>query len=463
MYIKKQGISRRAALRGALGGGLLVSLPLPRLPGMLNTNGTAYAAGGTTPLRLVCWCFGNGVQPPRWVPAKTGQGTAWALSDQLQPLAKHKSYLTVVSGLSVKVTDGSGAVVRGHGGSNLSILSGVPRIGGRFGGTWGGASLDVIVGNDIGKNTPVKSIQVGTTEASDDTAATHRYWSANGPRSPNPPIMDAAAVYNKLFGSFVAPKAGGAPSATPTVDLTAAQKSLLDAVLADGNDLRKRLAQDDAIRLEQHLEGLREVEKRLQGGGGVVAGGGGGMGCQKPEAVEGLKAGKMLDGPGQVLHKTMVQTIALAMACDITRSASIVVSQSSGQPTCMANGSKGWHGASHSPGEPTHQFVLAHMRLYSDLADIFRAIPDGTGNLLDNAVAFTISDCDDGIKHGHADMPFAILGKAGGRLKGDTHVRLAGDNTSKLPFTIARAVGSSITSFGSGAGMANSEIASILA
>jgi hypothetical protein len=409
----------------------------------------------------VVWGFGNGVQLPRWIPAKTGQGAAWELSDQLTPLAKHKPYLTVVSGLSIKIPDPAGGALDGHGGGNLSVLSGVARIGGRYGGTWGGASIDIIVANHIGKGNAVPAIQVGTTQASDDSAATHRYWSANGPRGPNPPLFSAAELYSKLFGSFVAPKPGTAPATPPPVDLTAARRSLLDAVLADGIELRKRLAREDAVRLEQHLDGLREVEKRLQSAAATPAAAG--AGCRKPEASEALVAGRALDGPGAVVHRTMAQTIALAMACDITRVASIVTSQSSGQPTCTANGTKGWHGASHGPGEPAHQFVLAHMRLYAELGDIFRAIPDGAGNLLDNSVVFTVSDCDNGIVHTGKDMPFAVLGKAGGRLKGDMHVRLPGDNTSKLPFTLARAAGARITSFGAEEGQATEEIAGILA
>src|SRR5258708_11935969 len=67
-------ISRRAVLRGMVGGGVSVAVPLPRLIGMLNDNGTAYAAGGPLPVRVGNWVFGNGIIPSRWVPAETGGG-----------------------------------------------------------------------------------------------------------------------------------------------------------------------------------------------------------------------------------------------------------------------------------------------------------------------------------------------------------------------------------------------------
>src|SRR6185369_11219688 len=71
--------------------------------GMLNGNGTAYAAGGALPLRFGVWFFGNGIIPNRWVPATTGSGNAWTLSEQLSPLQAVKSSLSVVTGLNIMV------------------------------------------------------------------------------------------------------------------------------------------------------------------------------------------------------------------------------------------------------------------------------------------------------------------------------------------------------------------------
>ena len=81
--------------------GATVTIPLPLLQIMLNGNGTAHAQTMTpvSPL-FVTWFFGNGSLPGKWKPAKTGTGTNWDLSPQLQPLAALKSYLTVISGLT---------------------------------------------------------------------------------------------------------------------------------------------------------------------------------------------------------------------------------------------------------------------------------------------------------------------------------------------------------------------------
>ena len=98
--------SRRRVLRGLLVTGGAVAIPLPIFDGLLNSNGNAFAATGKPlPRRFVSWFFGNGILPPRWVPAATGD--TWALSEQLTPLVNVKDYLTVISGLARKVGGGA--------------------------------------------------------------------------------------------------------------------------------------------------------------------------------------------------------------------------------------------------------------------------------------------------------------------------------------------------------------------
>src|SRR5579859_6184742 len=105
MLFGRNVISRRTILRGTLAGGVSIALPLPRLGGMLNGNGTAYANGTALPVRFGFWFFGNGIIPERWVPTSTGIGSAWALSEELAPLAAVKPWLSVVTGCDIKVPD----------------------------------------------------------------------------------------------------------------------------------------------------------------------------------------------------------------------------------------------------------------------------------------------------------------------------------------------------------------------
>ena len=88
--MSRHTLPRRTLLRGFLGGAA-IALPLPRLAGMLNSNGTAYANGTPLKPRYLTWFFGNGIDAAQWVPAATGTGAAWALSPSLQPLAEYKA------------------------------------------------------------------------------------------------------------------------------------------------------------------------------------------------------------------------------------------------------------------------------------------------------------------------------------------------------------------------------------
>src|SRR6266581_303045 len=90
-------LSRRLVLRGMLAGGVSIALPLPRLGGMLNGNGTAYANGDPLPR-----FFGNGIIPDRWIPTKIGSGADWDLSPSLAPLQDVKPWLSVITGLEIK-------------------------------------------------------------------------------------------------------------------------------------------------------------------------------------------------------------------------------------------------------------------------------------------------------------------------------------------------------------------------
>src|SRR5688572_18664127 len=110
-------LSRRAVLRGSLGGAT-VAVALPRLQAMLNGNGTAYAAGDALPRRFGLWCWANGVHLALWVPKATG--TEWDPPEQLMPLAAHRSYVSVVSGMETKY-----GVGKGHCNTHTNLLTGM--------------------------------------------------------------------------------------------------------------------------------------------------------------------------------------------------------------------------------------------------------------------------------------------------------------------------------------------------
>src|SRR5437764_350819 len=90
--------TRRGVLRGMLGGSA-VTVALPLLDCMLNTNGTALAAGRPLPVRFGTWFWGCGMNPERWNPAKAGAD--WEITPELQPIAKLRDKMNVFSTFNV--------------------------------------------------------------------------------------------------------------------------------------------------------------------------------------------------------------------------------------------------------------------------------------------------------------------------------------------------------------------------
>jgi len=302
--MRKMILGRRAVLRGALAGGGLATLPLPRLGAMLNGNGTAYAAG--EPLRRIygTWFWANGVFPSRWTP-KT-EGANFELSEQLMPFANVKRHLTVISRMAVK-TGRSGPHLY-HGGA----LTGSP-----------GAnkqadlpSIDQLIAGKIGADTPLKSLEVGVCKARPTgTAPLYYNVSWRGANAPNPADFDPHSVFMRLFGAGSPGAMLGKKPTTPAPDtagLTTVRKSVLDAITQDTRDLSVRLGSEDRQRLEKHLEGIRSLEKRLvPGQGGVSAA------CQ-PAADPGVPPDTKAEAPPE-LNKAMADLVVAALSCDLTR------------------------------------------------------------------------------------------------------------------------------------------------
>src|SRR5579872_164932 len=187
---KRSILSRRSVLRGILAGGASVTVPLPRLVGMLNDNGTAYAAGGAMPVRFGVWFFGNGIIPNRWVPSRTGVGDTWTLSEQLAPLQEVKPYLNVVTGLTIKVPNNAA-----HSSMPSAALSGA-QVGS---GGMQSPSIDQLVAKVTDASSLLfhPGIHVGNSNHNGATAL-DRGISYSAANSPNPPNYSPAALFKQL-------------------------------------------------------------------------------------------------------------------------------------------------------------------------------------------------------------------------------------------------------------------------
>src|SRR5260370_39992341 len=89
------------------------------------------------------------------------------------------------------------------------------------------------------------------------------------------------------------------------------------------------------------------------------------------------------------------------------------------------------------------------------------SLTEGAGTMLDQSLIYATSDVSSGLRHEHLEFPVLMAGKAGGRLRGDVHVRANGDNYTKALVTAANLMGVTTNGIGIDAGRATEVIAGL--
>ena len=429
--MKRPTLNRRTLLRGMLGGSA-VAIGLPALEIFLNSHGTAYADDGPGasgfPKRFGLFFWGNGVLPDRWVPADDGPD--WELSEQLMPLAHLRDWITVVTGMRLGVPN-----TAPHWAGAAGILSAAPVEDAYGDNTFAGPSIDQIIAEKVGEFTRFRSLEFGAEPGAG--------LSFNGPNSRNPPETSPLALFTRIFGgNFQLP--GEEPIVDPNLAL---RRSVLDAVMSDLGGLKQRLGQPDRIRLEQHTEGLRSLEKRLarleEDPPNLVA-------CQFP--AEPLAEYPDIEGRPQLHEKNeaFAQIVAMAMACDQTR----VFSNFFTKPLTnhlFPDAPAGHHQLTHDePGaQPAVNAITLHcIQALGAQIEALKNVAEGEGSLLDNCAVLGTSEVSLGKTHSLENFPLVVAGSCGGKLKTGLHIRANGENASKLLLTLCRATGMDLAELG---------------
>jgi hypothetical protein len=436
-----------------LAGGVSVVVPLPRLGAMLNGNGTAYASGASLPVRFGFWFFGNGIIPSRWVPNATGVGDAWTLSEELEPLLAVKPWLSVVTGMDVKVPD-----TAAHASFPACALSGANN-GNK---TMLLPSIDQVIGQMIAQGTTFPTgIHVGIGNSSGATALGD-IMSFSAVNQPNPPDFSPTDVFQKLMQ--FANTATNAPMA-PDPDVLRRQM-VLDAVNTEATALRALLGAEDQQRLDRHLEGIQELQTQIMRAEGPKVTGT----LVNPDTAY---ANRGADGS---LTRTRCQAfnelLVFALSTDLTRIFSYTFTPPASFEVYADCGlAGGFHGDYGHRGSPKGAaYATAGMNTgvryaMTNLADLLTSMnntPDGESTLLDNSCVYTTSCTSESQTHSPLDFPILVSGKAGGKLKGNQHVRLVGANSSLVLNTLYQMFGGAAPTFGLNEGQVSSGIPALL-
>jgi hypothetical protein len=238
-----------------------------------------------------------------------------------------------------------------------------------------------------------------------------------------------------------------------------AEKSVLDAVLADATELKPKLSTADQHRLEKHMEGIRQLELGLNNMAAAS--------CQAPAdpTTQNILRDKKSEAPKNV-NDVMSQMLALALSCSQTHTASVVFTLPAAHVYYRGLGTDmndDFHDTiCHTDqGDNAHQTrvnrgVIYTMECLATLLKAMKGITEGSGTLLDSSLMYVTSCCSWGKVHSYDEWPVLLVGKGGGALPGNQHLKAPGENLSKVLFSIAKMMGTPVTSLGDGAGKVTS-------
>lgn len=426
-------LSRRHVLRGL--GGAAVGLPF-----LASMIGDAKAV--SFPKRFVVFFTGLGTLEEHWAP--TGTETAFSLGEILSPLEPFKNKLLILQGIDMESAHhgpgdphqlGIGHALTGtelQEGDLFKYACSAATVG------WGGGqSLDQFLAEKIGQTTKFGSLELGAQVQYSNVSSRISYL---GPGDPVPPDDDPWGAYDRIFSDL---------SSDPrsVARLRAQRHRVVDAVLEDYASLSPRLGAGDKHKVDNHLESIRSIEKRLDSPGLL------GGSCSLPDM------GKPFDIYDNDLYPTIgklqLDLLAMTLACDLTRVASIQwASTQAGKVFHWLGQTDTHHSLSHSAdsnADATAALVAIgkwHAEQLAYLLGKLDAVQEGDGTLLDNTVVLWCTDIARGNTHARRGMPYVLAGGAGGYLQTGRHVVYDGAWHNDLLVTLANAVGVPVTTFG---------------
>jgi hypothetical protein len=443
--LKKLKLSRRFALRGALGG-IGVAMWLPVLEAMCNNNGTAFAAGDALPTSFGIWFWGNGIHTDVFTPRSVGTGDAWELPENLQDFAEVRDDMTLVTGL-----DMLDAKFKGHGWGMVYVLAGgdgnechtvadIDKGGHQFEtaqSTQYQPTVDQTIADAIHADEPLKSLETGMLPYAGDIAMgtvggnlAHR-----GPNVPLPPRREPKAIFDELFGATLpSTPAAGVPS-----DVSfRTRQSVLDAVLEEANGLKMSLGAVDAQRVDAHMQGIRELEQHIAATTDTA-------GCNVPEAPP-LTFADMT-----AKSHAINQLIVAALSCNLTRVYTHMWSgprSDNAYPTLDISGTHHayTHGTDAQEPRAIERYIMSQ---YADLAKLMKATPLGAGNVLDNTLIYGVSELAEPQNHVMKDYHIVLMGHGGGKLPGNRYIRIPGRKVTELVLTLQQVMGLDVQTWGS--------------
>jgi hypothetical protein len=404
---KRKRLSRRIFLRGLTAAHVPVIVGIPPLVSMFNSIGTAYAAdapvrdpkANEVQKRFVLWFNGNGIPERYWIPSTTGAN--YDITPCLTPIARVKDDVLVLSGLD-NMYGGAG-----HPQSLCALMTCT-----RLSSTGpSAASMDQILAGKIGGNSRFRSLQVGVSQESFG-GALQKNMSWAGPNRPLPPEEIPHRLFDRLFGA-------------KDLGWVNRKRSILDALAQDGAMLRNGLPKEDAMRLDEHLSSIRDLERAVTE--------------LPPNYRDVTPPGEdfdMKDWPR--VAKLQSDLLAYALATGQTRVASYMLTKCQGLARFpwLGHTAARHHDYTHkdgkAPGETGEegQRILRdicrwHVDEFAYLVAKLKSIPEGDSNVLNNTVLMYVHEHAEAGPHKTSGM-IALVAGSREKLAHGQHTKVAG-------------------------------------
>jgi hypothetical protein len=281
-------------------------------------------------------------------------------------------------------------------------------------------TVDQLVAKQVGKETAIPSLELGTDLIAQvgfcDNGLACVYqnnlsWSS--PTSPLPTEADPRVLFERLFGD-------GGTAQERRAELRM-NRSILDWVTEDMAGLQRKLGSGDRARVDQYIDTVREVERRIQNAEQETA----------QSVLQDLERPASVPALWEDHVKLMFDLQVLALQTDITRVITFQLAREASTRTYPQIGvDEPHHPVSHHANDPEKLMKLAkinayHVSLFAYLLEKLKSTPDGTGSLLDHTTYLLGSGMGNPSVHDHSNLPIVLAGGGAGKPSGGLHIKYA--------------------------------------
>lgn len=415
MIITRKSLPRRMFLRG-----LGTTLALPLLDSMIPAMAWAGAAKPTVRLGFVYHPVGMILN--QWMP--TTEGANFEFTPTMKALEPFREHLTVFTGLAQVNGRALGDGAGDHAREGATWLTGVHPKKTEGVGIRAGVSADQLAARELAKSTQLASLELGLEGPSlageCDSGYSCAYTNTvswRGDTTPLPVEINPRVVFERLFGD------GESTDPAARLAMLKEQRSVLDYVSGSIDRLETKIGAGDRNKLSEYLEGIRDIERRIQK-------------AEQQSADMKLPAMDRPSGVPEAFEdhaKLMMDLQVIAFQTDMTRVITFMLGRAgSNRPYRNIGISDGHHSITHHQNDPVKIANVAKIdaflvQTFAYFLERLKATPDGDGNLLDHSLILYGSGLGDANVHTHHELPTAVLGGGAGQMKGGRHLKYPKD------------------------------------